>query len=101
MTHSHDLTPPYRFCPVGGRLLALRVLKPTEPTRLVCTGGSCGFIFYLAPKIAVGTVIRLPDGKIVLVRRAIEPGYGKWVFPGGYVDRGEEITLAAIREARE
>jgi ADP-ribose pyrophosphatase YjhB (NUDIX family) len=37
----------------------------------------------------------------VLVRRAIEPGYGKWVFPGGYVDRGEEITLAAIREARE
>ena len=37
----------------------------------------------------------------MLVRRAIEPGYGKWVFPGGYVDRGEEITLAAIREARE
>jgi ADP-ribose pyrophosphatase YjhB (NUDIX family) len=35
------------------------------------------------------------------VRRAIEPGYGKWVFPGGYVDRGEEVTVAAIREARE
>jgi ADP-ribose pyrophosphatase YjhB (NUDIX family) len=35
------------------------------------------------------------------VRRAIEPGYGKWVFPGGYVDRGEEVRLAAIREARE
>ena len=28
----------------------------------------------------------------MLVKRAIEPGYGKWVFPGGYVDRGEEIT---------
>ena len=37
----------------------------------------------------------------MLVKRAIEPGYGKWVFPGGYVDRGEEITLAALREARE
>ena len=37
----------------------------------------------------------------MLVRRAIEPGYGLWVFPGGYVDRGEEITSAAIREARE
>lgn len=37
----------------------------------------------------------------MLVRRAIEPGYGLWVFPGGYVDRGEEITVAAIREARE
>jgi len=36
-----------------------------------------------------------------LRKRAIEPGYGKWVFPGGYVDRGEEITLAALREARE
>jgi ADP-ribose pyrophosphatase YjhB (NUDIX family) len=43
----------------------------------------------------------MPDSRVVLVRRAIEPGYGKWVFPGGYVDRGEEITLAAIREARE
>ena len=37
----------------------------------------------------------------MLVRRAIEPGYGKWVFPGGYVDRGEPLTDAAIREARE
>jgi 8-oxo-dGTP diphosphatase len=98
--HSHDLTPPYRFCPVCGTALDARVLKVTEPKRLVCTNASCGFVFYLDPKIAVGTVIRL-DAGIVLVRRAIEPGYGKWVFPGGYVDRGEEITLAAIREARE
>ncbi|HSP92407.1 MAG TPA: NUDIX domain-containing protein, partial [Vicinamibacterales bacterium] len=34
-------------------------------------------------------------------RRAIEPGYGRWVFPGGYVDRGEKLEDAAIREARE
>lgn len=99
--HSHDLTPPYRFCPVCGQPLEPRVLKSTEPKRLVCVSQSCGFVFYLDPKIAVGTVIRLADERIVLVRRAIEPGYGKWVFPGGYVDRGEEITLAAIREARE
>lgn len=99
--HSHDLEPPYRFCPVCGQPLEPRVLKTTEPKRLVCTSPACGFVFYLDPKIAVGTVIRMPDGRIVLVRRAIEPGYGKWVFPGGYVDRGEEITLAAIREARE
>jgi ADP-ribose pyrophosphatase YjhB (NUDIX family) len=99
--HSHDLEPPYRFCPVCGQPLESRVLKATEPKRLVCTSSACGFVFYLDPKIAVGTVIRMPDDRIVLVRRAIEPGYGKWVFPGGYVDRGEEITLAAIREARE
>ena len=49
----------------------------------------------------MGTIIRVAGGGIVLVRRAIEPGFGKWVFPGGYVDRGEEIKSAAIREARE
>jgi 8-oxo-dGTP diphosphatase len=100
--HVHDSTPAFRFCPVCGEALEPRVLKVSEPKRLVCTSPSCGFVFYLDPKIAVGTVIRLDDsGRIVLVRRAIEPGYGRWVFPGGYVDRGEEITLAAVREARE
>jgi ADP-ribose pyrophosphatase YjhB (NUDIX family) len=99
--HSHDTTPPYRFCPVCGSGLEPRVLKTTEPKRLVCTSPGCAFIFYLDPKIAVGTIIRMPDDRILLVRRAIEPGYGKWVFPGGYVDRGEEIQMAAIREARE
>ena len=99
--HSHDDTPAYKFCPVCGSPLEPRVLKITEPKRLVCTNTSCGFVFYLDPKIAVGTIIRMASGKIVLVKRAIEPGYGKWVFPGGYVDRGEEITLAAVREARE
>jgi ADP-ribose pyrophosphatase YjhB (NUDIX family) len=99
--HSH-LEPPYKFCPVCGSRLEPRVLKITEPKRLVCTNSGCGFVFYLDPKLAVGTIIRVNEGRqIVLVKRAIEPGYGKWVFPGGHVDRGEEITLAAIREARE
>ena len=91
--------PAFRFCPACGRPLESRQLKAGDPSRLVCTG--CGFILYLDPKVAVGTVITAADDRIVLVRRAIEPGYGLWVFPGGYVDRGEEITVAAIREARE
>jgi ADP-ribose pyrophosphatase YjhB (NUDIX family) len=93
----HD--PAYRFCPTCGSALESRLLKETEPARLVCV--SCGFVFYLDPKVAVGTIIRGPDDRIVLVRRAIEPGYGKWVFPGGYVDRGEPVLDAAVREARE
>ena len=76
-----------------------RSLKASEPHRLVCT--RCGFVFYLDPKVAVGTLIRNEKQELALVRRAIEPGYGKWTFPGGYVDRGEEITLAALREAKE
>lgn len=89
----------YRFCPRCGGTLESRLLKTTEPERLVCT--VCGFIFYIDPKLAVGTIVADDDGRVVLVRRAIEPGYGKWVFPGGYVDRGEEVRAAAIREARE
>lgn len=69
--------------------------------RLVCTSAGCGFVFYLDPKLAVGTIVTMPDGRIVLARRAIEPGYGLWVFPGGYVDRGEDVRAAAMREARE
>jgi 8-oxo-dGTP diphosphatase len=93
--------PAFRFCPVCGSRSEARVLRVGEPARLVCTSSACAFVFYLDPKVAVGTIISRPDGRIVLVRRAIEPGYGKWVFPGGYVDRGEEVRLAAIREARE
>ena len=89
----------FSFCPsCGGRLLG-RTLKTGEPERLVCE--RCGFVFYMDPKVAVGTIIRTADDRLVLVRRAIEPGYGLWVFPGGYVDRGERLTDAALREARE
>jgi 8-oxo-dGTP diphosphatase len=99
MLHPHDESHAYRFCPRCGGPLERRRPKSTEPERPVCA--RCGFVFYLDPKIAVGTIIRTDEGRLVLVRRAIEPGYGKWVFPGGYVDRGEPLPHAAIREARE
>jgi len=97
--HPHDDSHAYRFCPRCGGALERRVLKASDPERPVCT--RCGFVFYIDPKIAVGTIIRSASDRLVLVRRAIEPGYGLWVFPGGYVDRGEPLTIAAIREARE
>jgi 8-oxo-dGTP diphosphatase len=114
-------SPAYRFCPSCASPLERRRLKAGDPERPVCL--ACGHIVYLDPKVAVGTIIRVPSDprdprlvnnrrdprdprlvnnqRLVLVRRAIEPGYGLWVFPGGYVDQGEEITAAAIREARE
>lgn len=97
--HRHDESHSYSFCPRCGGALERRTLKPTEPERPVCA--RCGFVFYLDPKIAVGTIIKTASERIVLVRRAIDPGYGQWVFPGGYVDRGELLTSAAVREARE
>src|SRR5262245_57121561 len=86
----------YQFCPRCAGAFEWRRLKAAEPERPVCA--RCGFIFYIDPKIAVGTIIKVSSGSLVLVRRAIEPGYGKWVFPGGYVDRGEPLTDAAVRE---
>ena len=91
--------PPFRFCPVCSGSLEPRLLKASEPERLVCQ--QCGFVFYLDPKVAVATVVVDERGHVLLVRRAIEPGYGMWVIPGGYVDRGEEVRAAAVRETRE
>ena len=96
--HPHDERP-YSFCPMCGGALEPRAIKQNEPERLVCV--RCGFVFYLDPKVAVGTIIADGSGRIALVKRAIEPGYGKWVYPGGYVDRGELVQDAAVREARE
>ena len=89
---------PYAHCPRCGGPLERRVVFSHDPPRLVCA--ACRFVFYLDPKVAVGAICR-KDGKIVMLRRAIEPAYGKWVFPGGYVDRGEPLVSAAVREARE
>ncbi len=88
----------YRFCPACAGPLETKLLKKGDPERLVCA--RCGQIVYLDPKVAVGTIVVAED-RLVLVRRAIEPGYGLWVFPGGYVDRGESVQAAAVREAKE
>jgi 8-oxo-dGTP diphosphatase len=90
--------PAYRFCPRCGNPLDSRVLKAGEPSRLVCR--ACAFAFFLDPKVAAGVVFS-HDGGILLVQRAIHPSWGKWVFPGGYVDRGESVESAALREVQE
>ena len=88
----------YQFCPQCGGRLEERLLKSGEPPRLVCT--VCGFVFYIDPKLAVIALVPLADG-LVLTRRAIEPGYGLWVVPGGFVDVGELLEEAVVRETRE
>jgi len=88
----------YKFCPRCGDRLGVRVLKRGDPERLVCE--SCGFVFYLGPKLVAGAIFEL-DGGIVLIQRDIEPGYGKWTFPGGFVEIGERAEAAAEREVLE
>lgn len=52
------------------------------------------------PLIGVGAVI-VQDGKILLVKRAFDPGAGKWSVPGGLVELGEKLSEACVREAEE
>ena len=52
------------------------------------------------PIVGVGAVI-LQNESIVLVKRAAEPGKGKWSIPGGVVNLGEKVRDAVIREAKE
>ncbi len=87
-----------QYCSKCGGSLRLQAVPNDNKERLVCQ--RCGTIHYLDPKVSACT-IPVIDGKVVLVRRAIDPGRGLWVFPGGYMDRYETTQQAAIRETRE
>lgn len=88
----------YKFCPLCTKPFVKKRLIENEPERLVCNG--CGFVFYLDPKLVACTIAETDHG-IVLQRRNKQPQKGYWVLPGGFVDRGETLEEAAVREFRE
>ena len=75
-----------RFCPMcGAGGLEWKVPRRDDRPRQTCA--KCGYVHYVGPALAAGII--LFDGpRICLVRRAHDPGYGKWTFPGGFVDVG-------------
>ncbi len=85
-----------KFCPLCAAPLEPRNVGGTD--RPVCS--RCGKIIYHDPKVTAATVVER-DGKVLMVRRGIEPGLGLWSLPGGYVDRGEVVERAAEREVME
>ena len=68
--------------------------------RLRPSCASCGETVFLDPKVAVA-VVATDDGEILMVKRDIDPMMGRWSLPAGYVDRGEVVEEAAVREVRE
>ena len=52
------------------------------------------------PLVGVGAVV-IDEGKMILVKRGVEPGKGKWSIPGGLVELGEAVREATVREAKE
>lgn len=88
--------PTFTYCPVCAAHLVEKCIADTlRPTCL-----ECGFILFLAPMLVTVVVVR-HEGKFLLGRRTIDPGKGMWSFFGGYVDRGEKVEDAALREVKE
>ncbi|HZR97958.1 MAG TPA: NUDIX hydrolase [Chloroflexota bacterium] len=85
-----------KYCPHCATPLATREMEGYP--RPVCP--ACGWTYYEDPKVAVAVLVGR-DGKLLLNRRAIQPGLGKWSFPSGYVNRGEVLEEAAAREVQE
>ena len=84
----HDDSHAVPLLPALRRRARARLLKAGEPERLGLHARAASSSTSIRRSRSARSSARRDD-RIVLVRRAIEPGYGKWVFPGGYVDRGE------------
>ncbi len=82
-----------------GQRLTTAIPEGDTKRRLVCL--DCGFVHYINPRPVAGLIPVRADGSILLTRRAIEPRLGTWVFPGGYMDVGETVEEAAVRETLE
>lgn len=86
------------YCMQCGSSMTGRVPPGDDRLRLVCP--ACGYIAYNNPKLVVGT-LPIVDGRVLLLRRAIEPRYGTWTYPGGFLEMGETTEEGACRESRE
>ena len=85
------------FCPACGQGLVAQVLEEDHRPRLVCPDGH---VTWRNPRLVVGTLPVL-DGRVHLARRAIEPGAGRWTYPGGFLEVGEAAQEGARRETEE
>ena len=86
------------FCSNCGAATIRRVPEGDNRPRDLCE--HCGMIHYQNPKIIAGCVV-LDDNKVLLCRRAIEPRYGLWTLPAGFMENGETVAQAALRETWE
>jgi ADP-ribose pyrophosphatase YjhB (NUDIX family) len=87
------------FCSRCGQPLSFGPLETETRDRLVCA--TCGFIAYVNPRVVVSTIPVTAEGDLVLIRRAIEPGYGAWAQPGGFLEIDETAHEGAVRETLE
>jgi len=86
------------YCSACGQAVTTVVPEGDNRPRSVCT--ACGTIHYVNPRLVVGSVPEY-EGQILLCRRAIEPRKGFWTVPAGFMELGETLAEAALRETWE
>jgi NADH pyrophosphatase NudC (nudix superfamily) len=87
-----------RFCPRCGGALDWCNVAGDDHQRQICV--ACGHIHYHNPAPTAGALV-VRNGELLLVRRAIEPYFGYWDIPGGFIESGEGPAETAVREVRE
>lgn len=87
-----------KYCSHCGKPLTRQIPPGDHLPRDVC--GACQTIHYQNPKLVVGCVPEWED-RILLCRRAIEPRYGYWTLPAGFMENAETTAEGAARETLE
>jgi ADP-ribose pyrophosphatase YjhB (NUDIX family) len=87
-----------KYCSHCGAQVELQVPEGDNRPRFTC--GECGSIHYQNPKVVVGSIPVWED-RVLLCRRAIEPRYGFWTLPAGFMENGETTQEGAARETLE
>ena len=99
MTGSGVPTRVPRFCSNCGGSLVFGPVEGEDRDRLACE--RCGFVRYVNPRLVVTTLPITERGEVVLIKRGIAPGYGRWAQPGGFLEIDETVEEAAARETLE
>ena len=87
-----------KYCTECGSATENKIPEGDNRPRDCCT--VCDLIHYTNPKIICGT-IPVRGESVLLCKRAIEPRYGKWTLPGGFMENGETVSQGAFRETLE
>jgi len=88
------------FCNHCGSAVEQRIPEDDNRPRHICRNASCGIIHYENPKIITGCLPIFED-KVLLCKRAIEPRYGLWTLPAGFMENEETTEQGALRESWE
>ncbi|HSR62831.1 MAG TPA: NUDIX hydrolase [Gammaproteobacteria bacterium] len=87
-----------KYCSLCGAEVSHQVPPDDNRPRYVCL--SCRTVHYQNPRIVAGCLPEY-EGKVLLCKRAIDPRYGYWTLPAGFMELGETSLEGAIRETRE